>query len=1012
MARRGLALQIAAFVVLQAVAQTAVAQTSGSGVEVDVKGFYAFGDFGGDPAFSGINRNVPGSNSANSYTLDMDTPRLDGGGVRVDVRVPFAGAWFAGLTYSGFFVDEQDSIGGLAANNDTVHANLLDRTLADNAGLNNEFDDSEVDFASDDISVDQHSVDLTAGKKSWLARGISGFYKLGLRIANSDLERDVTYQNLEGANDVDTARISLRSDMWGVGPTVAGGFGLHIMNGLTLSGEASASALFSQFDLSRRDAYTNQSAGDTEIRQIAIDSYHVVPVLDATIGLSQRIGMFEFGIGYTLQAWLGGARAISVAGWDDVDDENTFYRVTRDDIITHGIYASAKMTFGGQAEHGDEPGALFEGPVRTISDVAGFYVMGDYGGDPAFGGNTPITGANIDNDSYSQTQESPELDGGGVRASIKALGANGWFSGVAYTGLFVDDTAALGSAGADTDSVVANLLDRSLADDGDLNGDFDEGEADFASDSVEVDQHVIDLTIGRKTTGSGPVSRSWSAGLRLAAIDVDRDVIYQNLDGAADLDTARIGLQSEMRGIGPTVTTGWALRLFEGLTLSGKASASILYADFDLERRDAYVNQSAGTTQIRGVAIDQQAVVPVIESSIELTRRVGAFEFGIGYATSAWLGGARAIFVNGQDDVDNDTSVYSVSRDDIITHSIYGRAKLAFGAPSQDGPGGGPLFSGLTQYTGAVTGLYLMADYGGDTAFGPITPIAGAGIDTNSNATDEDNPNLEGGGVQVSIVGDFARDWFAGVQYTGFFVDERSSLGQTTVDLDNVHASLIDGSLADDAGLHDDFDEGNGEFASDDIEIDQHIVDLTAGKTGRVFGFANGFWKAGTRIVNTDLERNVVYQDFDGVDLDTARINFRSDMWGVGPTIGGGLSIALLHGLRLSGEASASALYSDFELSRRDAYTNQGAGDTEIRAVTIDQKALVPMFDASIGLSQAFGSLTLGVGYHVSATLGGARAVSVAARDDVNGDTTPYVVTRDDIIVHGVYARGSIKFGP
>lgn len=984
------------------------------GMSVDVRGYYLQGNFGGDPAFSRLSFQTGANLDPNSYAINMGNPDLEGGGVRAEVKAPFGGSWFSAFAYTGFFIDESASIGGTNADNDNVFANLVDRTLADDASLNGDFDEGKVDFASDRISIDQHIADLTVGQQSSRGGSLAAFWKLGLRFATTDLERDVLYRNLEGANDLDTARIGLRSDMWGVGPTVGAGVSVEILNGLKLSGEASASALYSKFDLSRRDAYTNASQNDTEIRQIEIDSHHVIPVVDASIGLSQRFGRFELGVGYTVSAWLGGARSISVRGWDDVDDETSPYRVTRDDIITHGIYANGRLAFGPEADQGPTSGGLLAGASNISADIAGLYVIGKYGGDTAFGGKRPITGAGIDTDSFSLREENPQLDGGGVRASITAAMSQGWFTGLQYSGIFIDEGQAIGQTVIDGDLVQANLLDFNLADDVNLNGDFDEGEVDFASNTISIDQHVADLTIGQRNGARSAISAFWQAGIRFAKNDVDRAVTYQNVEGGNDVDTARINFGSEMRGVGPTFGGGLGVQIFDGLFLTGQATASALYGDFNLKRTDTYVNQSANTTQIRRVSIDQQAVVPVVDAQVELTKRIGRFEVGVGYAASAWLGGARAISINGLDDVDDDTSAYTVTRDDIITHSLYGRAKLAFGAGplDSDSDASAALFNDASRFRATIAGLYVMGQYGGDTAFNRIAPITGAGIDTDSiNNLDQSNPELEGGGVKAEVAGEFARNWIASLQYTGFFVDENAALGQTSTDRDNVRAALIDGSLADDANLNDDFDAGPIDFASDNISINQHIVDLTAGRQGRAFGSINGFWRAGLRVSKNDVDRDVVYRNLEGGnDLDTARIAFRSEMWGVGPTVGGGFDVEVLSGLTLSGEASASALYANFDLSRRDAYVNQSANDTEIREISIDQQNFVPMFDASIGLTKQFGALTVGLGYSVSATLGGARAVSVTGNDDINSDTTPYTVTRDDIIVHGVYARAGVAF--
>ncbi len=264
---------------------------------------------------------------------------------------------------------------------------------------------------------------------------------------------------------------------------------------------------------------------------------------------------------------------------------------------------------------------------------------------------------------------------------------------------------------------------------------------------------------------------------------------------------------------------------------------------------------------------------------------------------------------------------------------------------------------------------------------------------------------MDGGGLRVSVRRLFGPFWFADAQYTGFFTNDGSSSGSITVDRDNVHANLLDRSLAN-IILNNDFDDGRADFASESIKLKQNFGDLVVGKRMKGNSYFSGFWQAGARIANTDLDRDILYQNLEGVTVNSAQINFGSQMWGAGPTVGGGLTAILTPGLALTGSASASALYGDFDLSRNDTYIKQG-GLTGIREVSLSTWEIVPVFDAALELSAQLGPFRASLGYTVSAWLGGARSVTVAGWDDVDGQTSPYIVKSNDIITHGVYLRAA-----
>lgn len=1003
-------------------AQNVSVENSAPAIVVDVTAYYLMTDYGADAAFGAFTQITGAGINPNrfSHSIDQRLTAPEGGGVRVSARRMWNSSWFAGAEYSGFFTSETKSLGQTAVDTASfsgalVHANLLDRTLADNAGgaaLNDRFDNGFVDFASDSVDLEQHFGDLVLGQRSTGGGPLNGFWHAGMRVANTDVDREVIYQNLEFGTDLDTAQINFKSDMWGVGPTVGGGVTVSLPHGLSLATSASASALYADFDLSRRDAYTDASQGSTEVREVSLDTQEIVPVFDASVELKKQFGAFHASFGYTMSAWLGGARSLNINGFDNNDENTTPYSVKSDNIITHGVYARAGLRFGGvEADPG--PSLLAAGLTGTSIDVTGYYLMTDYGTDPAFGLIEPITGPGIDTDSHSISEQLTDPEGGGIRVSARQRIGPTWFAGAEYTGFFTEQRSSIGNPSADSDNVHTGLLDRTLANQA-INlaaGTFEEGVVDFASETIDIEQHFGDLVLGQRSTVGGPLGGFWHTGLRVANTNVDRLVLYENEEPAASPDnaTATIDFKSDMWGVGPTVGGGLTLAVTPRLSIAASASASALYADFDLSRRDTYFNAQTGLTEIRAVSLDTQEIVPVFDASVELKKTFGNFHASLGYTMSAWLGGARRIATNGSDDNLDLSSTYSIKSDNIITHGVFARAGLLFGdVEANQGPS--TLGGGLAGITIDIAGYYLMTDFGANAAFGAINSVPGFNPDSVSTPLSLTDP--EGGGVRVSARRTFGSSWFAGAAYTGFFTEENSNIGNAAIDGDGVFANLIDRTLADNAGLSENLDDGIADFASDTINLEQHFADLVLGQRSNGSGPLSGFWHAGLRVANTEVDRDVLYQNQEpAAGLDSAQIDFKSDMWGVGPTVGGGVTLSLPQGFALATSASASALYADFDVSRRDSYFNPRRGRTEIREVLLNTQDVVPVVDASVELKKSFGKVFASVGYTVSAWLGGARSIAVDGWDDIEDDTSAYVVESNNVIIHGVSARLGIKFG-
>jgi hypothetical protein len=374
---------------LASVTPNAEPPVADAGWKSDVRAIYLFNSkTGADPAMGNLSGPIIARNAGmppdpaiqgTSHNLSSDTPDLDGGGVRVSLLKQRGNGWFSALGYEGHFVDGSMQRGHrapasgirvtdpasnlvpggaalLATDTDAVHANLVNRTLADNNALNDDFDSGLVDYARDTIDINKHNVDFALGKKVPVSSRLNAFWKTGVRLAHVDAERDVLYENSEPnlfiagggtVTDSDWAEIAFKSDMWGAGPMVGFGGELKLGRGITIASEASLSGAVAYYDLKRNETNFNSSLQREAFSNISADTYGFVPMVDASIDITKTWNdRYFLGFGYTVSAWLGGARSISIPGWDDVDDETTPFTIESDDLITQGIYVRAGVKFG------------------------------------------------------------------------------------------------------------------------------------------------------------------------------------------------------------------------------------------------------------------------------------------------------------------------------------------------------------------------------------------------------------------------------------------------------------------------------------------------------------------------------------------------------------------------------------------------------------------------------------------------------------------------------------------
>ncbi len=632
--------------------------------DITAKAYYLFGQYDADFGFGTI---TPPGVAASGYVISGVAADLRGGGGEISASRGFGDDWYAEMLYRGFHTGGSASAGDRTVDSNGVYGGLFDRSLA-NIVINSNADDGIFDFASDTVDIAQHSGDLLAGRRFDMGGPLSGFWQAGVRGAYARTQRDLNLVNLVGA-DLYTFDVSLGSRMWGAGPTVGGGFELALTEGLSLSAAASASTLFSVFDLTRTD--TARSPTQTGVRDATVTTYGVVPMVDISLGLDQKLSRWLMAsLGYTASVAIGGSRTIRTVGNDDVDGYSAPYAIMQDSILSHGLYFSLTGTIGGDGAAEVSPAdTLMSGEGELEIAATAYYTFGQYAGDFGFGTRTPpgtTTGNYVIDARYA------DLRGGGGEVSVMKSFDQDWYAKLLYRGFLSSGSSTAGDATTDVNGIYANLFDRSLADDT-INSFADDGFFDYASESLKTGQHSADLVTGRRIGSGGVLSGFWQAGIRGAYADAERDLNLVNLE-SGNADRFDVSLNSTMWGAGPTVGGGLDLALMDGLTLSTSASASALLSYFHLNRTDTATDLPANTVSTRDVSYNSFGFVPMVDFSLGLSQKFGnGMTAGLGYTASAAIGGGRSIGIVGFDDVDGDTSPYSIVSDTLFSQGVYFR---------------------------------------------------------------------------------------------------------------------------------------------------------------------------------------------------------------------------------------------------------------------------------------------------------------------------------------------------
>ncbi len=301
--------------------------------------------------FSGHIVSNPFGATFNGIPVDSDSYRINivqtdydwDHGFRVALGYGCCEDWELLGRYTYFSACGSRSLGNPLVDTDSVFANLIDRSLSDSANLNGDFDGGVVDAASEKIDLCLHVADFDYRKTECYCN-LKVTYVGGLRFSYIDQDQSILYSNTEGAN-TDTYNISIKTNMWGVGPQAGSEIYYPICSDkFSLYGRGTLSLLLGCFDLSRRDEAFNDP-NDIEIRCYEHDYYIMVPVLELGVGFNYQWCNWSLRFGYEFLNWFNTYQHIDFPGWDDIDDETAQVRFIDGNLSFDGLFVEIRRCF-------------------------------------------------------------------------------------------------------------------------------------------------------------------------------------------------------------------------------------------------------------------------------------------------------------------------------------------------------------------------------------------------------------------------------------------------------------------------------------------------------------------------------------------------------------------------------------------------------------------------------------------------------------------------------------------
>jgi regulator of replication initiation timing len=281
----------------------------------------------------------------------------------------------------------------------------------------------------------------------------------------------------------------------------------------------------------------------------------------------------------------------------------------------------------------------------------------------------------IDSISIDAEDETEFDKDGAWRFGLSYVSPSGWDVGAKFTRFETDGENSIGKRGEDNDDVWVNRLNRSLADDV-LNRDFDDGIADYAEEKLEFEYDIWDAELGHTFRTSDYTALRLFGGFRYIDMENNSMITYENWE-TGDYQVAEIENRLEMDGYGGRVGGSFVWDIFDtGLSFNFGSALSLVYANFDITRKDNY--ETTTDRGYRKVTMNLDSFLPIIDLDVALKYQYKWFFVEGGYLFSYWWNGDLKQEVVGWDDVDGTTSPYHYEKSDLSFHGWKIRAGFIF----------------------------------------------------------------------------------------------------------------------------------------------------------------------------------------------------------------------------------------------------------------------------------------------------------------------------------------------
>lgn len=250
-----------------------------------------------------------------------------------------------------------------------------------------------------------------------------------------------------------------------------------------------------------------------------------------------------------------------------------------------------------------------------------------------------------------------------------------WDFGVRYTYFRTTGNSTLGDPTLDSDAVLANRLDRNMANLV-VNANFDDGYCDFAAQALSLRYSTYDLELGRYLQlNSRRLAVRALGGFRFAEINQVSRINYVNIENngyfSADTDETMWMTAWGMRaGAEAHYLVGWGFSVF------ARGSGSLMYADFDTSRID--LQKTPTSVGIRTITDGFQHMVPVAELNLGARWQYGGFYISGGYDMINWFNMVQGIDATLQDDVDGTSNNYRIDRRSLGLDGFFVETGLLF----------------------------------------------------------------------------------------------------------------------------------------------------------------------------------------------------------------------------------------------------------------------------------------------------------------------------------------------